>query len=161
MANFNRATWGSLQTYNSVRNPKVIVGRRCVVQGCSNTLDHESGISVHVRLINKGDRDKWVRFVRTHRVNFSPSGRFMICSKHFDKDCFERSLYMEGWQRTLRPGSVPTIWTNQTFQEPPSSRSVRKRKKVSTCSLLFTSCNCKYIPYYANLMNSATDQTLY
>ena len=66
---------------------------------------------------------------------------------------------MEGSQRTLRPGSVPTIWINQTltFQEPPSSRSVRKRKKVSTCSLLFSSCNCKYIPYYANLMNSATD----
>lgn len=107
-------------------------GRRCVVQGCNNTPNLEGGISVHISPKNKSARDKWARFVRTHRANFSPQRRFMVCSEHFAEECFERSLHVEGSQRTLRPGSVPSIWMNKTSQEPCTSRSVRTRKKVST-----------------------------
>ena len=113
-------------------------GRRCVVQGCNNIPNLEGGISVHIYSPkNKSARDKWARFVRTHRANFNPRGRFMVCSEHFAEECFERSLHVEGSQRTLRPGSVPSIWMNKNSEEPPTSRSVRTRKKVSTCFLLF------------------------
>jgi len=81
-------------------------------------------------------RAKWARFVRTHRANFTPQRRFMVSSEHFGQECFERSLHVEGSQRTLRPGSVPTIWMKQKSQEPCSLRSVQSRKKVSTCFLL-------------------------
>ena len=112
-------------------------GRRCVVQGCNNTPNLEGGISVHISPKNKSARDKWARFVRTHRANFNPRGRFMVCSEHFAEECFERSLLIEGSQRTLRPGSIPSIWMNKNSEEPPTSRSVQTRKKVSTCFLLF------------------------
>ncbi|XP_068741986.1 THAP domain-containing protein 10-like [Montipora capricornis] len=105
-------------------------GRRCVVQGCNNTPNPEGGISVHISPKNKSARDKWARFVRTHRANFNPQGRFMVCSEHFAEECFERSLHVEGSQRTLRPGSVPSIWRNKYSHEPSTSRSVRTRKKV-------------------------------
>ena len=95
---------------------------------------------VHASPKNKSDRDKWVRFVRTHRANFIPLGRFMVYSEHFDKDCFERGHYVEGSRRTPRSGSVSTIWLQKTAQEPPSSRSERKRKRVSRHVLLV----CKY-----------------
>lgn len=107
-------------------------GRRCVVQGCNNTPNLEGGISVHISPKNKSARDKWARFVRTHRANFNPQRRFMVFSEHFAEECFERSLHVEGSQRTPRPGSVPSIWMNKTSQEPCTSRSVRTRKKVST-----------------------------
>ena len=86
---------------------------------------------------NKMLRDKWARFVRTHRANFTPQGRFMVCSEHFGEECFKRSLDVEGSQLPLRPGSIPTIWMKQMSQELCSSRSVRTCKKVSTCFLLF------------------------
>lgn len=116
---------------------KKMPGRRCVVQGCNNTPNLEGGISVHISPKNKSARDKWARFVRTHRANFNPQGRFMVCSEHFVEECFERSLHFEGSQRTLRPGSVPSVRMNKNFQEPATSRSVRTRKKVSTCFLTF------------------------
>ena len=42
---------------------------------------------------SKSARDKWARFMRTHQVNFSPQGRFMVCSEHFVEDYFERSVH--------------------------------------------------------------------
>ena len=112
-------------------------GRRCVVQGCNNTPNLEGGILVYISPKNKSARDKWARFVRTHRANFNPRGRFMICSEQFAEEYFERSLHVERSQRTLRPGSVPSIWMNKNSEEPPTSRSVRTRKEVSACFLLF------------------------
>lgn len=107
-------------------------GRRCVVQGCNNTPNLDLGISVHISPKNKSARDKWARFVRTHRANFNPRGRFMVCSDHFAQECFERSLHVESSQRTPRPGSVPSIWMNKNSQESSTSRSVRTRKKLVT-----------------------------
>ena len=108
---------------------------------------------VHASPKNKSDRDKWVRFVRTYRANFSPLGRFMVYSEHFDKDCFERGHYVEGSLRTLRSGSVSTIWLQKTAQEPPSSRSERKRKRVSRHVLLASILHrlCSYISKFTTL----------
>lgn len=112
-------------------------GCRCVVQGCNNTPNLEEGISVHISPKNKTVCDKWARFVRMHRANFTPQGQFMVCFEHFGEECFERSLHVKASQRTLCPGSIPTIWMKQNSQEPCSLRSVWTRKKVSTRFLLF------------------------
>ncbi|KAJ7331122.1 THAP domain containing [Desmophyllum pertusum] len=117
-------------------------GRRCVVYGCSNISNPEGGISVHISPASKSMRDKWLRFVRTHRVNFSPTGRFVVCSDHFNLESFERSFHVEGSRRTLRPGSFPTIWKKLPSQEPSSSRRVRTRRKAVN-ELLSTTGNEK------------------
>ena len=107
-------------------------GSRCVVQGCSNVSKSSLGISLHSSPATV--RDVWVRFVRTHRANFSPQGRFMICSDHFQPSCFERPIHVEGFRRFLVPGAVPTIWKKVDQLEPSSARSRRKVRTFSqTC----------------------------
>lgn len=110
-------------------------GKRCVLYGCSNIADHKAGVSLHsspVRVL-KNVRDKWVRFVKTHRANFNSPGDFAICSRHFEVSCFERPLHMPGSRRRLLPGSVPTIWRDG--EEKPIS--ARKRRKVSLYNFRF------------------------
>lgn len=78
----------TLLTCNSGGILKKMVGRWCVIQGCSNTPDHDNGISVHVSTTNKSDHDKCVRFVRMHWANFDAPNWFMVSSEHFEEDCF-------------------------------------------------------------------------
>ena len=54
-----------------------IMPDRCLVQGCSNRSDMNAGISAHFSLTIKSERDTWLRFVRTHRANLNPSGKFV------------------------------------------------------------------------------------
>jgi len=133
-ANFHsEKLWKTYKRY-SHGSLKKMLGHQCVVQGCNNTPNLEEGISLHISPKNKTLRDKWARFMRTHQANFTPQGS----SEHFGEECFfERSLHVKGSPRTLRPGSIPTIWMKQISQEQCSSRSVQTRKKVSTCFLLF------------------------
>jgi hypothetical protein len=84
--------------------------QRCVVQGCSNTSNLQQGISIHKSPKDKRTLSKWCKFVKTHRLNFDPCGRFVICSEHFENSCFRRKFHVEGSPRILSPGSVPTIW---------------------------------------------------
>ena len=42
--------------------------------------------------------------------NFNPEGQFMVCSEHFNEDCFKRLFHMEGNVRRLESGSIPTVW---------------------------------------------------
>lgn len=109
---------------------------RCVVQGCSNTSNHRAGISLHCSPVSKSERDKWVRFVKTHRANFTPQGRFVICSDHFEDKCFERRMHVEGFRRRLLPASVPRLWKKSSQTLEPSS--ARSRRKVSTCDFYLT-----------------------
>lgn len=108
-----------------------MTGHRCVVQGCSNCADHASGISLHQCPVNRSEREKWMRFVRTRRANFNPTGRFVICSEHFSEDCFERSMHLDGSRRRILPGSVPTV-RKKGLEKPLSARS---RRNVSPCLL--------------------------
>ena len=80
---------------------------RGLVHGCSNRSDMNAGISAHFSPTIKSERDTWLRFVRTHRANLNPSGKFV--ADVFAKECFSRAFHMEGCRRRLIPGSVPTI----------------------------------------------------
>jgi len=108
-----------------------IIMSRCVVQGCSNSSNPVAGISLHWSPANKGLYVKWKAFISLHRKNFNPKGRFMVCSEHFNKDCFKRLFHMEGNVRRLEPGSiptVPTVWRKSeiSVNQPLSHRSCRK-----------------------------------
>lgn len=113
-----------------------MTGSRCVVQGCSNRSDHSAGISMHRSPVNRTDREKWVRFVRLHRANFKPPGIFVICSEHFQEQCFERTLHVKGFRRRLLPESIPTVWEKRP--KKPSSSRTRRKVSASTFVALFT-----------------------
>ena len=100
--------------------------QRCVVQGCSNTSNLELGISIHKSPKDKITLSKWCKFVATHRLNFDPRGRFVICSEHFENSCFRRKVHVEGSPRILSSGSVPTIWKSKANEVQVSSRGHRQ-----------------------------------
>ena len=68
---------------------------------------HKAGVSLHSSPILKNVRDKWVRFVKTHRANFNSPGDFAICSRHFEVSCFKRPLEGDSCQgQFLQYGEV-------------------------------------------------------
>ena len=55
-------------------------------------------------------RTKWKRFVPQQRKDFNPTGPFEIYLQHFETDCFTRAVHVNGTERRIKQGSVPTIW---------------------------------------------------
>ena len=104
-----------------------MTGRRCVVHGCSNRSNHAAGISLHRSPVNRFYREQWVRFVRTHRANFEAKGVFVVCSEHFQEQCFERTKHVQGFRRRLLP-EIAEI--KITRQKPNLSRKERKALHV-------------------------------
>ena len=87
-----------------------IMPDRCVVHGCSNRSDMNAGISAHFSLtIMKSERDKWLRFVHTHRANFNPSGKFVVGVSR--RGIFSRAFYMEGFYMEY----VDFIWNTSAY----------------------------------------------
>ena len=89
--------------------------RRCVAAGY-NTKDSE-GFSLHTFPRNKELRDKWIRGVKRQRSNWDgPSKYSLLCSKHFEPDCFvtEGSRYRDEARmpvkKRLKPDAVPTTF---------------------------------------------------
>lgn len=103
---------------------------RCVVQGCSNISDVDKGISLHRCSPDKLTCALWKRFVRTHRANFDPDSRFVVCSVHFEESYFERSVHMKGQKRIIRPRSIATIWKSSGNEQVSSTATNRGRRKV-------------------------------
>jgi hypothetical protein len=105
---------------------------RCVVQGCSNFSNIEKGISLHFSpgVNKKSEQEQWLRFVRTHRANFKPQGRFAVCSNHFESKSFTKALLVSGSGRRIMPGAVPMSWKKHADEKVQSDRS---RRKVSDC----------------------------
>ena len=54
-----------------------IMPDRCLVYGGSNRSDMIAGISAHFSPTIKSERDRWLRFVHTHRASLNPSGKFV------------------------------------------------------------------------------------
>ena len=54
-----------------------IMPDHCLVHKCSNRSDMNAGISAHFSPTTKSERDMWLRFVHTHRVNLNTSGKFV------------------------------------------------------------------------------------
>ncbi|XP_075724723.1 THAP domain-containing protein 2-like [Rhipicephalus microplus] len=76
----------------------------CVAFGCTNRAKQKPGITFHVFPKDKTLRDAWQRAVR--RDGWEPKNADVLCSEHFEANCFDRT----GQTTRLRPGSIPTIF---------------------------------------------------
>lgn len=124
-------------------------GRSCVAgtyegTSCTNTQFTED-VSFHYFPDKTSDQrrhQQWVRFVRRHRPNFTPSKYSSLCSVHFDDNCYtmRRDLAKElGIRVKLRDDSVPTI---DVAKEKGSDSGItfRERKQVGVGLLLIIYC---------------------
>lgn len=107
-----------------------VSGKFCVAGGkgnisCNNT-SLTQGISMHGFPSDNILKRKWTQFVRKHRPGFKPSETSVMCSVHFDKDCFSRRLDLFEPEKVsveisksirLIKGSVPTIDTARQMQK--------------------------------------------
>ena len=96
--------------------------RRYVVQDCYQTADLELGISMYGSPPSGSGLAKWKNFVLTHQKNFSRKGQFGVCSLHFKRDCCTRAVHVKGTVRTIKRGSVPTIWKSKSVSSSNGSR---------------------------------------
>ena len=121
-------------------------GKYCVAGtpngiSCTNT-SYTTGISMHRFPKNDIVRRKWVKFVRRHRDNFTPTSTSALCSAHFEASSYSRrtdiSLNQEQDNEILTPyvkrlliGASPTI--DAAVQEKPNAKSIdRTRRQVSS-----------------------------
>jgi len=88
----------------------VMKGITCVVQCYNNKSNHRYGISLHQSLASGPAMEKGIVFELTHSTNFNPRGIFVGCSDHFTDECFQRTVHVEGSQRSIIPLSILTIW---------------------------------------------------
>ena len=77
-------------------------------------------------------RQKWVNFVRKHRLGFHASATSYLCSVHFDDSCYDVNLALAktlNMKRRLREDAVPTIDVARivpTAEEQPTDRTQRQ-----------------------------------
>lgn len=137
--------------------------KECVVGGCSNMP--KDGVSFHSFPKDDDLRRVWVKAVESTRKFWKgPSKHTVICSDHFEDDCFEQTYKIKmslgiPAKRTLVTGAVPTIFQRPTpkmteniykkeYQTPGKSNRKaleikRERQKVSLTAyfiLSFLSC---------------------
>ncbi|XP_021341179.1 THAP domain-containing protein 3-like [Mizuhopecten yessoensis] len=95
-------------------------GRRCVAGGCSNTTIN--GVSMHTFPAKRPDiHRQWVAFVRRKRKDWEPTRHTVLCSAHFEEDCFPLKFRLgllessgKTVKRTLEEDAVPTIFNTAT-----------------------------------------------
>lgn len=113
-------------------------GKSCVAggpneQSCTNK-QHTEDVSFHYFPKNPDVRKKWVKFVQKHRQGWKPTDTSVLCSAHFEDDCFttnrriSRELNMKSW---LKRGAVPTIDIAGGVSSGTGSLTERRRRQVS------------------------------
>ena len=99
---------------------------RCVVGGCSCT--NRDGVSTHRFPADKGVREKWDRFVRSTRKNWTHSSdKSIICGKHFvSPDDFENHMqWRMGFASNLclKRDAIPSIRPKPNGDQPAGQAS--------------------------------------
>ena len=117
----------------------------CVVFGCNNERDEESGISLHPipylddsRTEAKKRRDRWIKWVQLHRADWTATPYSLICSEHFRNEDFARRFMKlpgkqsKGQQRLSRDSFginvYPTIFRAKVKSTPSPLCSRAKRQ---------------------------------
>ncbi|PRD29195.1 UNVERIFIED_CONTAM: THAP domain-containing protein 3 [Trichonephila clavipes] len=106
----------------------------CAAYGCSNTKRKES---CRNKTFFKFPLKKpillktWILMIR--RDKFKPSSSSLLCSDHFEDECFAYQNFTN--RRQLKPGSIPTIFV---FTKSPSSRKSLDGCKSSTSPEILT-----------------------
>ena len=119
-------------------------GRYCVAGGpgeviCTNSQFSE-GISIH-KFPDSGLEEemhkKWVKFVMTHCPDFKASKTSVLCSAHFEEECFNyhRDVADQlGIRRSLVEGAVPSkdaVGAEETADPEPLTARARRMIKYS------------------------------
>ena len=107
-----------------------IMGRYCIVWGCSNT--NKNGVSLFQFPKEMKLRKVWTTQVKKTRAKWKgPTANSAVCSEHFTADCFDitsataEKLDIKMKQR-LRAEAVPTI-----FPQPPSESFISQQPRTS------------------------------
>lgn len=93
----------------------------CVVAGCSKRQTDD--VSVHSFPKDERQRAAWTRFVKLTRADWTgPSQYTVICSEHFNEECYERQHFLMKdfgipTKKRLVPGSVPSIYPKRKRDE--------------------------------------------
>ena len=89
--------------------------KRCVAAGCSNT--YREGVSLFLFPKDHAIRLQWIKQVQRTRAEWKgPSEHSVLCSDHFNDDCFEpdsaiaSSLGLDKPRRRLKADALPTIF---------------------------------------------------
>ena len=103
-------------------NDKMV--KRCVAAGCSNT--NADGVSLYKFPRVEILRSQWIKQVQSLRAEWTATSYSVLCSKHFNDDCFEPDSKIAatfGMQKAkrLKSSAVPTV-----FDRPSSSEEVRR-----------------------------------
>ena len=83
---------------------------RCIVQACNNGSNPREGISLHNSPPSGSVLSICKRFVSSHRKNFNPTDRFVVCSEHITDDYFARCYHVEASMKRLVQGAIPSVW---------------------------------------------------
>ena len=107
---------------------------RCVAAFCSNT--HKDGVSLFKFPKDPELHLKWVKQVRRTRDDWTPSPSSLLCSEHFELDCFDsvpaikESLGFPVQHKcVLLPGAVPTVFHRVVRPYREREREILKPNK--------------------------------
>ena len=103
---------------------------RCVAAFCSNT--HKDSVSLFKFPKDPELHLKWVKQVRRTRDDWTPSPSSLLCSEHFELDCFDSVLAIKeslGFpvqhKCVLLPGAVPTVFHRVVRPSQASASGLR------------------------------------
>ena len=130
-----------------VRLTKFAMPRLCAAVGCYERNTKKSGYSFHSFPLDPARQRTWV--TKMNRLEWATSGKpwapkphDMLCSKHFERDCFtDKTLLSERfglkYRNTLNNDAVPTVFDHRKRpQRMPRSAStttgLRKREVSNT-----------------------------
>jgi len=91
---------------------KSMPASRCVVKDCNDVSNPRQGISLY-STTSGSVLSSWKRFVSSHRKNFNPTGRFVVCSENFTDDCFGRSYHVQGAILSVWKKNMETIGSSR------------------------------------------------
>ena len=119
-------------------------GRYCVAGtpqkvSCKNT-SYTPGIKMHAFPKDPKTRQKWVQFVRKHRLDFKELTKHsLLCSAHFEDSCYSRRFSDESsGYRVLEHGSIPTRDTSFLLEnEDDKDDGITARGKRKVCFVKF------------------------
>ena len=93
--------------------------RSCAAFGCTNKWKADSDITFHRIPKDVNLRKKWIQNIK-REGKLPKDENFLICSIHFEENCFQRDLQAELMgtkrKRLLTADAVPTLFS---FSCPP------------------------------------------
>ena len=126
--------WQNMEANKATRRG----GRYCVAGtlqkvSCKNT-SYTPGIKMHTFPKDAKTRQKWVKFVQKHRVDFKELTKHSsLCSAHFEDSCYNcnsrRFLGESSGYRVLERGSIPTKDTSFLLENRNDDTTARGKRE--------------------------------